>query len=82
MKQKLGILASYYMPGVDKDIVKNEINSSVNSFRFVLDHYLGYNLAMLPDCHFAAGDKYSLYDYELITDRLLGTFSAACRKYE
>jgi len=81
MRQKMGILASYYMPGVDPQVTANQLNSSVNAFRFVLNQYLGYNLSMLPDCHFAAGDKYSLYNYQLITDKLTGKPApAACKQ--
>jgi hypothetical protein len=70
MRQKMGVMASYYMPRIDNKITAKQLDSSVNAFRFVLNKYLGYNLQMLPDCHFAAGDKYSLYNYQLITDKL------------
>ncbi len=83
MRQKTAILASYYTPGVDPALTSKELSSSVNAFRFVLNQYLGYNLPMLPDCHFAAGDKYSLYNYQLITDKLTGQSApAACQQYE
>lgn len=72
MQQKFGILASYYMPGVDESTVRQELDSSVNAFRFVLSHYLGYKIDMLPDCHFASGNKFNLYQYQLVTDKLTG----------
>ncbi len=78
MKQKTGILASYYMPGIDAGVVKDELNSSVNAFRFVLKHYLGYNIQMLPDCIYSTGNKFVIYRYEDITERLKGTRPAGC----
>jgi hypothetical protein len=82
MKQKFGILASYYMPGVDSSEVKN-IDASVNTFRFILDHYLGYNLPMLPDCQFAMGNKFDVYNYQLVTDKVKGQPApAGCSQYQ
>jgi hypothetical protein len=83
MKQKYGILASYYLPGVDKQTALDQVTSSVNSFRFVLNQYLGYDLNMLPDCQFSAGDKFYLYNYQLVSGTLRGTQApAACNQYE
>jgi sulfatase-like protein len=82
MKQKFGIMASYYMPGVETDDVKN-IDASVNVFRFILDHYLGYNLPMLPDCQFAMGNKFQVYNYQLVTDKLTGEPAPpSCKNYQ
>lgn len=69
MKQKFGILASYYMPGLSADQT-DTLNSSVNSMRFVLNNYLGYDLPMLPDCQFATGNKFNLYNYQLVNNKL------------
>lgn len=83
MQQKFGILASYYMPGISPEAVQKEIGSSVNSFRFVLDKYLGYDLEKLPDCQFTAGNKYYMYKYTLVTGALTGVQDPeACKKYE
>lgn len=83
MRQKFGVLASYYMPGVDSQTATDNLTANVNAFRFVLSHYLGYNLPPLPDCQFSAGDKYSLYNYQLVTDKLKGTANpAACWQYK
>jgi hypothetical protein len=83
MKQKYGILASYYLPGVDKQTALDQVTSSVNSFRFVLNQYLGYDLNMLPDCQFSAGDKFYLYNYQLVSGTLRGTQApAACNQYK
>ncbi len=78
MKQKFGILASYYMPGVDTQMVTENITSSVNPFRFVLDHYLDYDLGKLPDCQLSTGNKFVIYRYQDVTQRLLGTRPPAC----
>lgn len=83
MRQKFGVLASYYMPGVDSQTVQNGITSSVNAFRFVLSHYLNYDLPDLPDCQFATGDKYNLYNYQQVTGALNGTQNPpACSQYQ
>lgn len=81
MKQKFGILASYYMPGVDKEELKN-LDASVNSFRFVLNKYLGYDLPMLPNCQIAMGNKFRPYKYELMTGKLNEQSDPAeCQQY-
>ncbi|MDB5183135.1 MAG: hypothetical protein JWO47_919 [Candidatus Saccharibacteria bacterium] len=77
-KQKFGVLASYYMPGVDAATVQQNITSSVNPFRFILKQYLGYDINMLPDCQFATGDKYVIYKYENETPKLQTNPPAAC----
>ncbi len=80
-KQKFGILASYYMPGVDPSTVEQNINSSVNPFRFILKQYLGYDIAMLPDCQFSAGDKYVIYNFRNETPKLQTNPSNSCSAY-
>jgi hypothetical protein len=83
MQQKFGILASYYMPGVSDETVRSNITSSVNAFRFVLNQYAGYDLPILPDCQFAVGDKFKLFNYQLVTGQLKGTANPpACRKFQ
>jgi hypothetical protein len=82
MQQKFGVLASYYMPGVSQDTVKTNVTSSVNAFRFVLNQYAGYNLPLLPDCQFAVGDKFKLFNYQLVTGQLKSTQNPpACKQY-
>lgn len=81
MKQKFGILASYYLPGVDPEKTK-QVDSSVNIFRFVLNNYLGYNLPLLAECNFSMGSKFSIYNYQLVTDKLTGRPAPGiCEKY-
>jgi len=83
MRQKFGILASYYLPGVDKKTTQQQMTSSVNTFRFVLDQYLGYKLDPLPDCQFTAGNKYYMYTYRLVSGKLRGTPEPdVCRQYQ
>lgn len=82
MKQKFSVLASYYMPNMDKAKVAQDINASVNPFRFILSNYLGYNAPMLPDCNFATGDKFVVYRYELMTEKLTGKpADSRCSQY-
>jgi hypothetical protein len=83
MRQKFGVLASYYLPGVSQGATTSPIDANVNAFRFVLNRYLGYRLPLLPDCQFTAGDKYKLYDYQLVTGTLKGTANPTeCAPYK
>lgn len=83
MRQKFGVLASYYLPGVSAQAKTSPIDSSVNAFRYVLDHYLGYQMPLLPDCQFAVGDKYNLYTYQLVSGKLKGTAEpTVCKQYQ
>ncbi|MEX1995744.1 MAG: sulfatase-like hydrolase/transferase [Candidatus Saccharimonadales bacterium] len=80
MRQKMGILASYYLPGVEKQKLE-KLDSSTNTFRLVLNEYLGYDLPMLPACHYASGNKFVIYDFTLITEKLTGrAASPACQQ--
>ncbi|HEX5394874.1 MAG TPA: sulfatase-like hydrolase/transferase [Candidatus Saccharimonadales bacterium] len=82
MKQKFGIMASYRMPGLTTDEIQ-QADSSVNVFRVILDNYLGYELPVLPDCHFATGTKFDIYTYTLVNDRLMGGPNPdECKQYE
>jgi hypothetical protein len=82
MRQKFGVLASYYMPGVSDDKVRTNITSSVNAFRFVLNQYAGYQLPLLPDCQFAVGDKFKLFNYQLVTGQLKSAANPPeCKQY-
>jgi hypothetical protein len=83
MRQKFGVLASYYLPGVSQGATTSPINANVNAFRFVLNQYLGYQLPLLPDCQFTTGDKYKLYNYQQVTGKLDGTTNPAqCAAYK
>jgi hypothetical protein len=81
-RQKFGVLASYYMPGVDQATVTDNIKTSVDPLRFVLSHYLGYKLDPLPNCNFTAGTKFNVYSYTLVTQILTGqSADASCTNY-
>ncbi len=83
MQQKFGVLASYYMPGVSKEVVAANITASVNPLRFVLSNYLGYDLPMLPNCQFSTGNKFQVYNYQLVTEKLTGKPAPAeCKQYQ
>ena len=69
MQHKFGALASYYLPGVSSEETA-KIDSHVNVFRFVLSHYLGYDLPNLPDCHYAVGNKFNLYNFTDVSDKI------------
>jgi hypothetical protein len=82
MQQKFGILGSYYLPGVDSATVGANMSSSVNAFRFVLSHYLGYDMPNLPDCHISMGDKFHVFNFALVNKQLTGQPApAACERY-
>jgi hypothetical protein len=72
MQQKFGIMASYYFPGVDPGVVESNMTSNVNTFRFVLSHYMGYDLPQLPDCHISMGNKFNVFSYTLLNQQLTG----------
>jgi len=83
MRQKFGIMASYYLPGVDKTTAVTNMDSSVNTFRFILNQYLGYNLPMLPDCQFTAGNKFTMFDFTSVGGKLRGTAEPeACKQLQ
>lgn len=83
MRHKFGITAAYYMPGVDQYTTRQELTNSVDAFPFVLNHYLGYDVAYLPECNFSAGNKFVIYDYTLTTGRLYGTSTpASCQQFD
>lgn len=82
MQQKFGVLASYYLPGMDAQTVTAQAASSVDIFRVILNNYLGYAMPLLPDCQFATGDKYQLYGYQLVSGKLKGTAEPeVCKQY-
>lgn len=83
MRQKFGVLAAYYLPGKDPEEVTANMTSSVNTFRYILNDYLGYDLPMLPDCQFSAGNKFNLFTYQLVSGKLRGTAEPdACNAYQ
>jgi hypothetical protein len=82
MQQKFGNISSFYLPGVDQQAIRDNIVSSNDPFRFILDTYLGYNLPMLPNCQFATGDKFMVYGYTQVTQQLKGQAQPECKQYQ
>jgi hypothetical protein len=70
LKIRLGNLVAMYLPGVDVDVP--DTFTSVNTFRLVLREYFGADLPPLPDRSFTWPDNDHIYDFEDITDRILG----------
>jgi hypothetical protein len=48
MREATAILNAYYLPGVDNDVLYDEI-SPVNTFRLILNEYFDAGLELLPD---------------------------------
>lgn len=69
IRQKMGILNAYYLPGVDSSVLYPSI-SPVNSFRLVFDLYFGTNLGLLPDVSYIHVDYYHPYVFLDVTDKL------------
>ena len=69
LRQKMGILNAFYLPGVDTSDLYPSI-SPVNSFRVVFNLYFGSSLELLPDRSYASPDQIRLYEFHDITDRL------------
>ncbi|MEA2499230.1 MAG: hypothetical protein QOH26_1635, partial [Actinomycetota bacterium] len=67
--EKLRILNTYYLPGVDQDRLYPSI-SPVNSFRLIFDLYFGADMPLLKDRSFVFHDWHHLYDFTDVTDRL------------
>ncbi len=80
-KRKFGSFASYYLPGLSADETAAAMDSHVNAFRFVLSHYLGYDLPNLPDCHYAVGAKFNLFDYTDVTKQIDPASTADCKQF-
>jgi TRAP-type C4-dicarboxylate transport system permease small subunit len=79
LRQKYGTLAAYDMPGLSNE-ERARLDSPVNAFRVVLDHYFGYQLGNLPNCSFAFKEYAHWYDFIDVTARLHGgTEDARCR---
>jgi hypothetical protein len=69
LREKMGILNAYYLPGVDKSILYPSI-TPVNSFRVVFDLYFGGDFKLLPDKSYAFSDNARLYDFIDVSDKI------------
>ena len=76
LQQKYGILAAYDLPGATPEEIAH-LDSPVNTFRVMLDHYFGYTLENLPDCSYAM-EQVKPFDFTDITIRLKGTEDPRC----
>jgi hypothetical protein len=79
LQRKYGVLAAYYLPDVPAEQTA-ELNSSVNTFRFVFNHYFGASLPYLPDCAllYEGTKPFAFYD---VTAKIHGTEAPACSRY-
>lgn len=71
LELKLQILSALYLPSTRGGVpVVPEDITAVNTFRLVLDAYLGTDLGPLPDRAYVFTDERHLYDFHDVTDRL------------
>lgn len=71
VKFKMGILNTFYLPGVDNSILYPSI-SSVNTFRVVLKLYFDTNLELLNDLHYVYKDADNVFDFINVTEKIYG----------
>ncbi len=71
LRQKMGILNAYYLPGVDTSGLYPSM-TPVNSFRLVFNLYFGAGLKLLPDLNYAYEDFDYPYLFLDVTDRIEG----------
>ena len=69
IKQKMGILNAYYLPGVDRSVLYPSI-TPVNSFRLIFDFYFGTKLGLLPDVSYTYVDYGHPYRFLDVTDKV------------
>jgi hypothetical protein len=71
VKEKMGILNAYYLPGMDySDPRLYSSISPVNSFRLVFDLYFGTNLGLLEDSSYVYANYSRPYEFLDITQHL------------
>lgn len=70
LETKFGILSAYRLPGVDAAAVVREDMTSVNTFRLILDTYLGTDLGQLEDRSYVYPDPDDLYTFAEVTERV------------
>lgn len=70
LREKIGILNAYRLPGDAATDALYPGISPVNSFRVVFNAYFGTELPMLPERHFVHVDTHRYYDFIEVTDRL------------
>lgn len=70
LQTKFGILSAYRLPGVDAAALVREDMTSVNTFRLILDTYLGTDLGQLDDRVWIYPDPDDLYTFTDVTERV------------
>lgn len=69
VRQKMGILNAYYLPGVDYSLIPSG-TTPVNTFRLLLSLYFDCNYELLPNRSFLSVDPSSPYLFHEVTERL------------
>ena len=69
LREKMGILNAYYLPGVDSSLLYPSI-TPVNSFRLAFDLYFGTHLGLLPDVSYTYVDYNHPYQFLDVTNRV------------
>ncbi|MDM7999781.1 MAG: hypothetical protein QUS33_07225 [Dehalococcoidia bacterium] len=71
LREKMGILNAYYLPGVDYSTPRIYPSiSPVNTFRLIFDLYFGTNLGPLEDRSYVYANYSRPYDFLDVTQRL------------
>ena len=65
-REKLATFSAWYLPGVDEE--PPEDITGVNTWRFILDHYLDTDYGLLDDRVYVYPTKDNLYEFEDVTD--------------
>ena len=68
VRRKFSILSAYRLPGSTEPGLRTDL-TPVNSFRVVLNRYLGTDLPLLPDRSFAPVSTRDFYTFIDVTDR-------------
>ncbi len=69
LREKMGILSAYYLPGVNSSILYPSI-TPVNSFRLIFNLYFGTQFELLPDESYIFADSQHIYKFINVTDKL------------
>ncbi len=68
LRTKLLLLSAWYLPGTDVTVPDDL--SPVNSFRLIMDTYLGTEMGLLENRSYVYPDKNDLYTFTDVTDRV------------
>lgn len=70
LRQKMGVLNAYYLPGIDEGRVLYPTITPVNTFRIVLHYYFNEPLELLEDRNYIFRDQCHLYEFFDVTSRI------------